>query len=97
MEAFTAEELAEIVRELGLPAEIEIDDDQSSRINVITDDVEWSVMVMASSPFGKVVTYLVTFSDCLFVFDCAYVDILIIDITSSSAIFFMIFIFNVFN
>ena len=53
MEAFTAEELAEIVRELGLPAEIEIDDDQSSRINVITDDVEWSVILGDNGPFYR--------------------------------------------
>mgnify|MGYP000963918297 CR=1 FL=1 len=53
MEAFTAEELAEIVRELGLPAEIEIDDDQSARINVITDDVEWSVILGDNGPFYR--------------------------------------------
>jgi len=53
MEAFTSEELAEIVRELGLPAEIEIDDDQSARINVITDDVEWSVILGDNGPFYR--------------------------------------------
>ena len=53
MEAFTAEELAEIVRELGLPAEIEIDDDHSTRINVKTDDVEWSVILGDNGPFYR--------------------------------------------
>jgi hypothetical protein len=53
MEAFTAEELAEIVRELGLPAEVEVDDDQSARINVITDDVEWSVILGDNGPFYR--------------------------------------------
>ena len=53
MEAFTAEELAEIVRELGLPAEIEINEDQSARINVITDDVEWSVILGDNGPFYR--------------------------------------------
>ena len=43
MEAFTAEELAEIVRELGLPAEIEIDDDQEVSISVVLDDLYWSI------------------------------------------------------
>jgi hypothetical protein len=53
MEAFTAEELAEIVRELGLPAEIEIDDDHSTRIVVNTDDVEWSVILGDNGPFYR--------------------------------------------
>ena len=56
MEAFTAEELAEIVRELGLPAEIEIDDDHSTRIVVNTDDVEWSVILDDNGPFYRSVT-----------------------------------------
>ena len=56
MEAFTAEELAEIVRELGLPAEIEIDDDHSTRIVVDTDDVEWSVILDDNGPFYRSVT-----------------------------------------
>jgi hypothetical protein len=53
MEAFTAEELAEIIRELGLPAEIEIDDDHSTRIVVNTDDVEWSVILGDNGPFYR--------------------------------------------
>jgi len=56
MDAFTAEELAEIVRELGLPAEIEIDDDHSTRIVVNTDDVEWSVILDDNGPFYRSVT-----------------------------------------
>ena len=53
MEAFTAEELAEIVRELGLPAEVEVDDDHSTRINISTDDVEWSVILGDNGPFYR--------------------------------------------
>ena len=56
MEAFTAEELAEIVRELGLPAEVEVDDDHSTRIVVNTDDVEWSVILDDNGPFYRSVT-----------------------------------------
>ena len=43
MEAFTAEELAEIVRELGLPAEVEVDDDHEVSISVVLDDLYWSI------------------------------------------------------
>ena len=53
MEAFTAEELAEIVRELGLPAEVEVDDDHSTRINISTDDIEWSVILGDNGPFYR--------------------------------------------
>ena len=56
MEAFTAEELAEIVRELGLPAEVEVDDDHSTRIVVNTGDVEWSVILDDNGPFYRSVT-----------------------------------------
>lgn len=53
MEAFTAEEIADIVRELGLPAEVEADDEQNTRINVSTDDVEWSVILGDNGPFYR--------------------------------------------
>jgi hypothetical protein len=53
MESFTAEEIAEIVRDLGLPAEIEVNDEQSACINVITDDVEWSILLGDNGPFYR--------------------------------------------
>lgn len=56
MEAFTAEELAEIVRELGLPAEIEIDDDQEVSILVVLDDLYWSIDLESESPFYRSMT-----------------------------------------
>jgi len=51
METFTAEEIAEIVHELGLPAEIEVDEDQGVAIDVMTDDFQWKILLGDRSPF----------------------------------------------
>ena len=51
METFTAEEIAEIVHELGLPAQIEVDEDQGVFIEVKTDDFEWKILLCDHSPF----------------------------------------------
>ena len=56
MEAFTAEELAEIVRELGLPAEVEVDDDHEVSISVVLDDLYWSIDLGSESPFYRSMT-----------------------------------------
>ena len=51
METFTAEEIAEIVHELGLPAEIEVDEDGFVSIEVVTDDLEWTIYLGDNGPF----------------------------------------------
>ena len=51
METFTAEEIAEIVRELGLPAEIETDENGFVSIEVVTDDLEWTIYLGDNGPF----------------------------------------------
>ena len=51
METFTAEEIAEIVHELGLPAEIEADEDGFVSIEVVTDDLEWTIYLGDNGPF----------------------------------------------
>ena len=56
MEAFTAEELAEIVHELGLPAEVEVDDDHEVSISVVLDDLYWSIDLGSESPFYRSMT-----------------------------------------
>jgi len=65
MEAFTAEELAEIVRELGLPAEVEVDDDHEVSILVVLDDLYWSIDLGSESPFYRSMTALVLEEDPL--------------------------------
>ena len=51
METFTAEEIAEIVHELGLPAEIEVNENGFVSIEVITDDLEWTINLGDGVPF----------------------------------------------
>ena len=51
METFTAEEIAEIVHDLGLPAEIEVDEDGFVSIEVVTDDLEWTIYLGDNGPF----------------------------------------------
>ena len=51
METFTAEEIAEIVHELGLPAEIEVDENGFVSIEVVTDDLEWTIYLGDNGPF----------------------------------------------
>ena len=51
METFTAEEIAEIVHELGLPAQIEVDEDQGVVIEVKADDFEWKILLCDRAPF----------------------------------------------
>ena len=51
METFTAEEIAEIVHELDLPAEIEVDEDQGVAIEVMTDDFQWKILLGDRGPF----------------------------------------------
>ena len=51
METFTADEIAEIVHELGLPAEIEVDENGFVSIEVVTDDLEWTIYLGDNGPF----------------------------------------------
>jgi hypothetical protein len=51
METFTADEIVEIVHELGLPAEIEVDEDGFVSIEVVTDDLEWTIYLGDNGPF----------------------------------------------
>lgn len=51
METFTAEEIAEIVHELGLPAEIEVDENQSVSVEVKADDFAWKIDLGERGPF----------------------------------------------
>ena len=51
METFTAEEIAEIVHELGLPAEIEVDENQGVSVEVKADDFVWKIDLGERGPF----------------------------------------------
>ena len=51
METFTADEIAEIVHELGLPAEIEVDENQSVSVEVKADDFAWKIDLGERGPF----------------------------------------------
>ena len=51
METFTAEEIAEIVHELGLPAEVETDANQYVVIEVKSEDFEWGILLGERGPF----------------------------------------------
>ena len=51
METFTAEEIAEIVHELNLPAEIEVDENQGVSVEVKADDFQWHVLLGERGPF----------------------------------------------
>jgi hypothetical protein len=51
METFTAEEIAEIVHELGLPAEVETDANQYAVIEVKSEDFEWGILLGERGPF----------------------------------------------
>ena len=51
METFTADEIAEIVHELGLPAQIEVDEDQGVVIEVKADNFEWKILLCDRAPF----------------------------------------------
>jgi len=51
METFTAEEIAEIVHELHLPAEIEVNEDQCVSVEVKADDFEWKILLGDRGPF----------------------------------------------
>ena len=51
METFTAEEIAEIVHELGLPAQVETDANQYVVIEVKSEDFEWGILLGERGPF----------------------------------------------
>ena len=51
METFTADEIAEIVHELGLPAEVETDANQYVVIEVKSEDFEWGILLGERGPF----------------------------------------------
>ena len=51
METFTAEEIAEIVHELGLPAQVETDLNQYVVIEVKSEDFEWGILLGERGPF----------------------------------------------
>jgi hypothetical protein len=51
METFTAEEIAEIVHELGLPAKVETDANQYVVIEVKSEDFEWGILLGERGPF----------------------------------------------
>ena len=51
METFTAEEIAEIVHELGLPAQVETDTNQYVVIEVKSEDFEWGILLGERGPF----------------------------------------------
>jgi hypothetical protein len=51
METFTAEEIAEIVHELGIPAEVETDTNQYVVIEVKSEDFEWGILLGERGPF----------------------------------------------
>jgi hypothetical protein len=53
VEHYTAEELLEIVEELGLPCEIVIDEDQDVSIDVELDELEWSIQLGPESLFYR--------------------------------------------
>jgi len=51
METFTADEIAEIVHELGLPAQVETDENQFVVIEVKSEDFEWGILLGERGPF----------------------------------------------
>jgi len=51
METFTAEEIAEIVHELGLPVELEMDENYFATIEVKSEDFEWGILLGERGPF----------------------------------------------
>lgn len=51
METFTAEEIAEIVHELGLPAQVGTDTNQYVVIEVKSEDFEWGILLGERGPF----------------------------------------------
>ena len=51
MENYTAEELLEIAKELGLPCEIVLDEFGCVSIDVEFDGLEWAIELGAESPF----------------------------------------------
>jgi len=51
METFTSDEIAEIVHELGLPAEVETDANQYVVIEVKSEDFEWGILLGERGPF----------------------------------------------
>ena len=51
METFTADEIAEIVHELGLPAQVETDENQFVVIEVKSEDFEWGILLGERVPF----------------------------------------------
>ena len=51
METFTAEEIAEIVHELGLPAELQMDENNFATIEVKSEDFEWGILLGERGPF----------------------------------------------
>ena len=51
METFTADEIAEIVHELGLPAQVETDANQYVVIEVKSEDFEWGIRLGERGPF----------------------------------------------
>jgi hypothetical protein len=53
MENYTAEELLEIVESLGLSGEIVIDEDNDVSIEIVMDDLEWSIQLGPESPFYR--------------------------------------------
>ena len=53
METFTADEIAEIVHELGLPAEVETDENHFVTIDVNDDDFGWKIYLGDDGPFFR--------------------------------------------
>ena len=51
METFTSDEIAEIVHELGLPAQVETDANQYVVIEVKSEDFEWGILLGERGPF----------------------------------------------
>ena len=51
METFTAEEIAEIVHELGLPAEVETDENHYATIEVKDDELVLGILLGYQGPF----------------------------------------------
>ena len=53
METFTADEIAEIVHELGLPAQVETDENHFVTIEVDDDDFGWKIYLGDDGPFFR--------------------------------------------
>ena len=53
METFTADEIAEIVHELGLPAQVETDENHFVTIEVDDDDFAWKIYLGDDGPFFR--------------------------------------------